>query len=148
MSDKPRLLVVEDDPGLQSQLRWALPEWEVELAGDREAALERFRRRPAPVVLLDLGLPPDPDGASEGLRCLRHLLATDPAARVVVASGNPERANAAAAAAAGAWDFLPKPFDPATLAATLSRHSASMPGPPVTRPGSASPRRPRRCPAS
>jgi two-component system NtrC family response regulator len=121
MTARPRLLVVEDDPGLQSQLRWALGDWDIEAVGGREAALARFRERPAPVVLLDLGLPPDPDGASEGLRCLRHLLAIDPAARVVVASGNPDRANAAAAAAAGAWDFLAKPVDPDTLSRTLAR---------------------------
>jgi len=61
---KPVLLLVEDDPGLQTQLRWALDGYQVEVAGDRESALEKFREDPVPIVILDLGLPPDRAGAS------------------------------------------------------------------------------------
>jgi two-component system NtrC family response regulator len=115
------LLLVEDDPGLQTQLRWALDDCEVEVAGDRAAAVARFREAPVPIVVLDLGLPPDPAGASEGLRCLREILAMAPETKVIVSSGNEDRANAVAAIAAGAHDFYAKPVDAAVLSTIVAR---------------------------
>jgi len=48
-----KLLVVEDDPGLQNQLRWAFDGYEVMTVGDRQAALEQIRSYQPPVVTLD-----------------------------------------------------------------------------------------------
>ncbi|MDA8258417.1 MAG: AAA family ATPase, partial [Betaproteobacteria bacterium] len=71
MSDaKQKILLVEDDPGLQKQLKWSLPNYELVMAADRDSAIAQLRRHEPPVVLLDLGLPPDADGATEGLAAL------------------------------------------------------------------------------
>ena len=106
-----RLLIVEDDPGLQSQLRWAMSDHQVMVADSREKALAIAAEKNPQVAVLDLGLPPDPDGASEGLATLQELLRLDPAIKVIVASGNEERANAVRAISLGAYDFCAKPVD-------------------------------------
>ena len=111
MSDKPKLLVVEDDTGLQRQLKWSYEDQEVILAGDREAALEALRTHQPAVVTLDLGLPPDPDGVTEGFATLEAILATRPATKVIVASGHGARESARRAIAMGAFDFYHKPVD-------------------------------------
>ena len=111
MSDKPKLLVVEDDPGLQRQLKWSYEDQEVIIAGDREAALEALRTHQPAVVTLDLGLPPDPDGVSEGFATLEAILAMRPATKVIVASGHGARESARRAIALGAFDFYHKPVD-------------------------------------
>jgi two-component system, NtrC family, response regulator len=108
---KAKLLVVEDDPGLQRQLKWAYDAHEVLIAGDYDAAMTLLRAEEPEVVTLDLGLPPDPDGASEGLRLLAAILAEKPDTKVIVASGHGARESAQAAIAAGAWDFYQKPLD-------------------------------------
>ncbi|WP_313669080.1 PEP-CTERM-box response regulator transcription factor [Sandarakinorhabdus sp.] len=111
MSEKPKLLVVEDDAGLQRQLKWSYEDQEVILAGDREAALEALRTHQPAVVTLDLGLPPDPDGVSEGFATLEIILATRPNTKVIVASGHGARESARRAIAMGAFDFYHKPVD-------------------------------------
>jgi two-component system NtrC family response regulator len=111
MADAIRLLIVEDDPGLQSQLRWAMSDHTVMVADSREKALAIAEEKSPQVAVLDLGLPPDPDGASEGLATLQGLLRLDPAIKVIVASGNEERANAVRAISLGAYDFCAKPVD-------------------------------------
>ncbi|MBM3524111.1 MAG: response regulator, partial [Alphaproteobacteria bacterium] len=111
VTKKPNVLLVEDDTGLQSQLRWALEAYDVAVAGDRAAALDRFRDEMPSVVVLDLGLPPDPDGATEGLQCLREILAVAPDTKVIISSGNEDRGNAVEAIAQGAYDFYAKPVD-------------------------------------
>ena len=108
---KAKLLVVEDDPGLQRQLKWAYDAHEVLIAGDFDAAMTLLRAEEPEVVTLDLGLPPDPDGATEGLRLLSAILAEKPDTKVIVASGHGARESAQAAIAAGAWDFYQKPLD-------------------------------------
>ena len=118
---KPKLLIVEDDPGLQKQLQWSLDSHDVLLAGHREAALAQLRRHLPPVVTLDLGLPPDPDGASEGLATLQQILAFEPDTRVIILSGNQDRAHALKAIALGAYDFHQKPFDADMLALVIAR---------------------------
>ena len=118
---KPRLLVVEDDPGLQKQLQWRFDGYEVLLAGSREAALAQLRRHAPAVVTLDLGLPPDPDGASEGLAALQQMLALAPDTRIIILSGNQDRAHALKAIALGAYDFHQKPFDADMLALVIAR---------------------------
>ncbi|MES2298286.1 MAG: PEP-CTERM-box response regulator transcription factor [Pseudomonadota bacterium] len=118
---KRKLLVIEDDPGLQKQLRWSFDNCEVLLAQDRESALNQLRRHQPAVVTMDLGLPPDADGASEGLATLQQMLALAPDTKIIVLSGNQERANALKAIAMGAYDFHQKPFDADMLALVVER---------------------------
>ncbi|HAN68954.1 MAG TPA: sigma-54-dependent Fis family transcriptional regulator, partial [Halieaceae bacterium] len=115
------LLVVEDDKGLQSQLRWAFDGYEVAIAGDRSEAITALRRFEPGVVLLDLGLPPDPGGVTEGLATLREVLSLAPETKVIVVTGDNDRANAVKAIAGGAWDFHQKPADPELLAMLVDR---------------------------
>jgi two-component system, NtrC family, response regulator len=112
MSDtKPKLLVVEDDAGLQAQLKWAYEDFEVIIAGDRESALAAVRAEAPPVVTLDLGLPPDPDGTTEGFAVLEEIMAIKPDTKVIVASGHGARESALHAISRGAYDFYQKPVD-------------------------------------
>ena len=115
------LLLVEDDLGLQKQLKWSFDDLEVVIAGDREAALTAVRRYEPPVVTLDLGLPPDADGATEGLATLEQILALAPTTKVIVVSGNQDRANAVKAVALGAYDFYHKPIEPEILRMIVNR---------------------------
>lgn len=119
--NKQKLLIIEDDPGLQKQLRWSFDAYEVLVAGDRESALAQVRRHEPAVVTMDLGLPPDPDGASEGLAILQQVLALAPDTKLIVLSGNQDRANAVKAIAMGAYDFHQKPFDPEILGLVIER---------------------------
>jgi two-component system NtrC family response regulator len=118
---KQKLLVIEDDTGLQKQLRWSLDAYDVVVAGDRESAMAQLRRHQPAVATMDLGLPPDPDGATEGLALLQQILAAAPDTKVILLSGNQERANALKAIAAGAYDFHQKPLDVDTLALVIER---------------------------
>jgi two-component system NtrC family response regulator len=115
------LLIVEDDLGLQKQMRWSFDEYETVVAGDRESALALLRRHEPAVVTLDLGLPPDADGASEGLAVLGQILALAPQTKVIVVTGNQDRANAVKAVGLGAYDFCQKPFDPEILGLIVRR---------------------------
>ncbi|MBL8646445.1 PEP-CTERM-box response regulator transcription factor [Sphingosinicella sp.] len=107
----PKLLVVEDDEGLQRQLKWSYEDYEVICAGDRRTAIELLRAHEPVVVTLDLGLPPDPDGTSEGFATLVEILALKPDTKVIVASGHGARESALRAIALGAYDFYQKPVD-------------------------------------
>ncbi|MBB5017321.1 two-component system NtrC family response regulator [Chitinivorax tropicus] len=118
---KGTLLVVEDDPGLQKQMKWSFDGFEVVVAGDRETALSMIRRYEPPVVTLDLGLPPDADGASEGHATLEQILAMAPDTKVIVVTGNQDRENAVRAIGNGAYDFYLKPFDPEMLQLIVDR---------------------------
>ncbi len=118
---RPKLLIIEDDPGLQRQLRWAYEGYQLFIAGDREEALEIFRAQTPDVVTLDLGLPPDPDGTSEGMAVLAQILAERPGTKIIVASGHSDRASAQQAIAQGAWDFYQKPLDIGSLGHIVAR---------------------------
>ena len=118
-----KLLIVEDDPGLRSQLRWCFDGYEVLVAEDRETALSQVRRHAPPVMLLDLGLPPDPANASEGLLALEQIRALAPETKVIVVTGNDERENALRAVAMGAYDFYQKPVDADVLRLLVDRAS-------------------------
>ncbi|BBD96894.1 PEP-CTERM-box response regulator transcription factor [Sphingobium amiense] len=112
MSDmRPKLLIVEDDPGLQRQLRWAYEDYQLFIAGDRDEAIEMLRAETPDVVTLDLGLPPDPDGTSEGFATLAEMLKIKPDTKIIVASGHGARESALDAIAGGAYDFYQKPVD-------------------------------------
>ena len=122
MKDRKRkLLVVEDDKGLQSQLRWAFDDFEVTIAGDRAEAISQVRRIEPNVVLLDLGLPPDPGGVTEGLATLSEILSLTPATKVIILTGDDNYANAVKSIALGAYDFHQKPADPQMLALLVDR---------------------------
>ena len=117
----PVLLIVEDDAGLQRQLRWAYEGYEIVVASDRAQALDAIRAHEPAVVTLDLGLPPDPDGVTEGFATLRDILAMKPDTKVIVASGHGARESALQAIADGAWDFYAKPIDIDALGLIVSR---------------------------
>jgi two-component system, NtrC family, response regulator len=108
---KPKLLIVEDDEGLQRQLRWAYDDYEVIVAGDRTSAIDALRAEEPDVVTLDLGLPPEPDGTAEGFATLDAILALKPDTKVIVASGHGARESALRAISGGAYDFYAKPVD-------------------------------------
>ena len=110
-SNQRVLLVVEDDEGLQRQLKWAYDGYEVICAGDRVGAIEALRAHEPAVVTLDLGLPPDPDGVEEGLSTLAEILRLKPDTKVIVATGHGARESAIRAVAMGAYDFYKKPVD-------------------------------------
>lgn len=107
----PKLLIVEDDPGLQRQLRWAYEDYEVLTASNCDEAIDLLRAEEPQVVTLDLGLPPDPDGTTEGFRTLASILSLKPDTKVIVASGHGARESALNAIASGAYDFYQKPID-------------------------------------
>src|SRR5687767_7324477 len=108
---KAKLLIVEDDEGLQRQLRWAYDDYDVLVASDRGAAIDLLRAEEPAVVTLDLGLPPDPNGVSEGFATLETILSLKPETKVIVASGHGARESALRAIASGAYDFYQKPVD-------------------------------------
>jgi two-component system NtrC family response regulator len=118
---KPRLLIVEDDPGLQKQLKWCFDDYEVLVADNRAAALAALRRFEPPVVLQDLGLPPDPEGVSEGFATLLETLRIAPRTKVIVVTGQLDKANAVRAVGLGAYDFYQKPVDNDVLRLLVSR---------------------------
>ena len=121
-AEKPRpLLIVEDDPALQKQIRWAFDQYEALLADDRESALVQIRRNAPAVVTMDLGLPPDADSVSEGFALLQQILEIAPDTKVIVLTGQNDQANALRAVALGAYDFFAKPFEPEILALTVER---------------------------
>lgn len=115
------LLIVEDDPALQKQIRWSFDRFETLTANDRESALVQVRRYQPPVVTMDLGLPPDPDSVSEGFRLLEQILALEPDTKIIVLTGQNDQANALRAIALGAYDFFAKPFEPDLLNLTVER---------------------------
>lgn len=117
----PKILLVEDDIGLQKQIKWSLDEYEILATGDRESALTQLRRFEPAVVLLDLGLPPDPDGATEGLATLQQILQLCPASKIIVVTGNQDRGNAIKAISLGAFDFYHKPFEEQILKLVIAR---------------------------
>ena len=108
---KRKLLIVEDDPGLQSQMRWCFEDTDVFVASDRDAALSVLRREEPQVVTLDLGLPPDPGGSTEGFQALQDILRLAPNTKVIVVTGREEKENAVTAIGLGACDFFQKPLD-------------------------------------
>jgi two-component system NtrC family response regulator len=119
---KPKLLVVDDEEAIRNQMRWALAdEYDVLLAEDRPSALEQLKQTRPDAVLLDLGLPPAPRDATEGLQALAELLAADRQAKVIVITGNHDRANALRAVEQGAFDFFAKPADLQEVRVVLKR---------------------------
>ncbi len=121
MAVKPKLLVVEDDEGLRSQYRWAFPSCEVMMASARPSAIAAVQKEHPPVAIMDLGLPPDPDGVSEGFATLEEMLRIAPETKVIVVTGNGERKNALKAVRLGAYDFCEKPVELEVLRTIIER---------------------------
>jgi len=119
--DKPKLLIVEDDPGLQKQLKWCFDDYEVIAATDRAGALAALRRFEPAVVLQDLGLPPDAEGVTEGFECLLETLRLAPRTKVIVVTGQADKQNAVRAVGMGAYDFYQKPVDTDVLRLLVQR---------------------------
>lgn len=115
------LLIVEDDEGLQSQLRWCFDGFDVTICANRSDAIAAVRRVQPGVVLLDLGLPPDPGGVTEGFATLSEVLSLIPECKVIVVTGDNDRGNAVKAIAQGAYDFYQKPADPEILTLMVER---------------------------
>ena len=119
-SRKP-LLIVEDDPALLKQMQWAFDQYEIVVATDRASAIAQVRRFEPAVITMDLGLPPQPDDPSEGLKLLEELHALVPDTKIIVLTGQNDRANALKAISLGAHDFCNKPFEPDLLTWTIDR---------------------------
>jgi two-component system NtrC family response regulator len=115
------LLIVEDDPALQKQMQWAFEQYETIVAIDRESAIAQVRRYEPAVVTMDLGLPPNPDDPTQGLRLLEEIHALAPETKVIVLTGQNDRMNAVRTIALGAHDFCTKPFEPEILTWTIDR---------------------------
>lgn len=115
------ILVIEDDIGIQKQLKWSLSDYELVFAQDKASALTQLRRYEPEVVTLDLGLPPDPANASEGLACLNDILAIQPNCKIIVITGNTDNEHALKAIALGAYDYYQKPLDADVLNIILAR---------------------------
>src|SRR4029079_16788151 len=115
------LLIVEDDPALQKQMQWAFDNYETIVANDRATAIAQVRRFEPAVVTMDLGLPPQPDDPEEGLRLLEEIHTLAPDAKIIVLTGQNDRANALKAIGLGAYDFCTKPFEPELLTWTIER---------------------------
>jgi two-component system NtrC family response regulator len=116
-----KILVVDDDLGIQKQLKWSFSGYEVIFAEDRTSAIAQLRRFEPKVVTLDLGLPPDPSNATEGLATLEEILALAPQTKVIVVTGNNDKKNALKAVNLGAYDFYQKPIDSDTIQILVSR---------------------------
>jgi len=122
MADKkPPLLIIEDDEGLQAQLKWAYDDFDVTIVGTKDDAIAALRSTAPDVVTLDLGLPPDPDGTREGFAVLDAIMELKPDTKVIVASGHGARQSALTAIERGAYDFYQKPVDIETLGLIVRR---------------------------
>ena len=119
---KPKLLIVEDNSSIATQMKWALAEdYEVLLAGDRQSALDLFVKERPPVMTLDLGLPPSPRDVKEGFLILGEILSQDTFVKVIVITGQEEKFHALKAIGEGAYDFFPKPIQIEELKVVLRR---------------------------
>ncbi|NKB37592.1 MAG: PEP-CTERM-box response regulator transcription factor [Gammaproteobacteria bacterium] len=116
-----KLLVVEDDAGLRKQLKWCFSDYKLYMVSDRKSAITEIQNNQPPVVTLDLGLPPDPTNAAEGLATLEQILSIEPNTKVIVVTGNDEKENALKAIAMGAYDYYQKPVDPEILSLIVER---------------------------
>ncbi|MFC3092682.1 PEP-CTERM-box response regulator transcription factor [Alteromonas sediminis] len=118
---KESILVVDDDLGIQKQLKWSFTDYQIAFAEDRQSAIAQLRRHEPKVVTLDLGLPPDPANASEGLKTLEEIIALAPKTKVIVVTGNNDKENALKAIELGAYDFYQKPIDSDTIKLLVAR---------------------------
>jgi two-component system NtrC family response regulator len=119
--DNNTLLIVEDDVGLQRQLKWCFSDYDVVIAANREEAIAALRKYEPSVVTLDLGLPPDPANVSEGFATLNEIISIAPETKVIVITGNDDVSNAIKSVSLGAYDFYQKPIDPDVIKIIIER---------------------------
>jgi len=120
--DKTKLLIVDDDESIQTQMKWALlDDYDIRLAGDRETAVRIIKTEQPPLIALDLGLPPSPHTTEEGFAALRDILHENPNTKVLIITGNSDKANALKAISEGAHDFFSKPIDLEEIKTTIKR---------------------------
>lgn len=124
--DKPKLLIVDDDQGIRSQLQWGIEGFDIATADSRENAIKQLEVHQPHVVTLDLGLPPDVDGTSEGFAILDALLTRQPDLKVIVVSASDKTVNSVKALERGAFEFYPKPVDLPSLQQVLDRALAAI----------------------
>jgi two-component system NtrC family response regulator len=119
---KERILIVEDEMSMAKQLKWGLRDtYEISVAENAGEALNLFNTDDPVVVLLDLGLPPSPETAEEGLKLLEEIVAKKLGTKVVVITGNTEKNIAVKAVSLGAYDYHQKPVDLEELRIVLKR---------------------------
>ena len=121
MPENRKLLIVDDDPGMRSQLKWGCANFDVVTAEDRIHALEEFAKHHPAVVTLDLGMPPDADGCKEGFATLKQILEQAPSTKVIIVSASEEQANEKRAIESGAYEYFPKPVDIEQLSIVLEK---------------------------
>jgi two-component system, NtrC family, response regulator len=119
--ERPTLLMIEDDLGLQKQMKWSFDRYNIVFAEDRESAINQCRRFEPQVATLDLGLPPDQDTTSEGFKTLSELLTIAPSTKIIALTGQNDRSNAIKAISLGAYDFFAKPFEADALGIVIER---------------------------
>lgn len=118
---KRSLLIIEDDLGLQNQLKWSFDSYEVRTADDRESAIDIVKKHQPAVITLDLGLPPDPGGVSQGFETLKAIQSISPYSKVIVITGNDQSDVPVKSIAQGAYDYYQKPIDPDMLGLVIDR---------------------------
>lgn len=119
---KQKLLIVDDDEDLRTQMKWALTaDYDISLAEDRESAIAMINKEQPAVVTLDLGLPPNPAGVEEGFAVLDHILDAYSQTKVIIITGRGEKENALRAVEKGAYDFFYKPIQLDELKVVLRR---------------------------
>jgi len=121
VNSKSKLLIIEDDRGLQSQLRWHFDQYETIIAENRQDAIAALRLHEAAVIIQDLGLPPDVDGVDEGFKCIQDIIRISPTSKIIVMTGKTDHEHAINAIAMGAYDYYQKPVDPNTLDLIVQR---------------------------
>lgn len=120
--EKHKLLIVEDDDPIRTQMKWALmQDYEVLMAQDGQSALEQFKTQKPLVVTLDLGLPPYPGEVKEGFITLTQILNEDNLVKVIVITGQGQKEHALKAIEQGAYDFFYKPIEIEELKIVLKR---------------------------
>jgi len=117
----PKILIVDDDQGIQAQLKWGLEGYDVITADSRSNAIEQFNTHHPALVTLDLGLPPDVEGTTEGFATLKAILQEAPETKVIIVSGSEDVDNAEKARNGGAFEFYPKPVDVEQLSEIIRR---------------------------
>jgi two-component system NtrC family response regulator len=109
--EKHSILIVDDEEGIRSQLKWALAEeYNVLEAAGVDDAMELATEHSPMIVLQDISLTPR-EGAAEGLGLIEKYLEINPFCKVIMVTGHGEHKNALKAIRAGAYDFFTKPVD-------------------------------------
>ncbi len=125
-----KLLFVEDDSGLRRQLAWSFSDYDVQTGENRSSGLHLLKQFKPAVAVIDLGLPPDAQGATEGLALLESIRMEEPDTKVIVLTGSEDRSHALRAIELGAFDFCSKPMDIDVLRTIIQRalHLARLEG--------------------